>query len=403
MQPKPGWIELIYGSVKSGKSRTLIDKINSIKNAIDEEKFKREYLIIKHPFDDKEIKGKISSFNGGSIDAIERETAKDLVECVTKHTKFIFLGGIHLFDKDIIPLSKALIDNGVIIVATGINLTSDGDPYNYMPKIMTITDVYDIRAGECFTPGCGEDAYRSVKVEDHFEPRCMKCYYKTEKTPSLVVVTGPMFSQKTLELITKVKEKERKLELNPIKNYADEFMNKDLSAIFKWSKDKRYSLEKIVSHDGSSIDAIPVESIYQVTEYLQKNKHVGFVGFDEIQFFEEPYPLIKWLLEKGYSVYATCLKKDFRGEGFADVPKILTLANTIINKEAYCTICQKQPATETQRFIIENGIKKPAKYSDPVVLVAGKDLYTSACRSCHWVPDKPENKYYNILKLKLIS
>jgi len=403
MQTKPGWMELIYGSVKSGKSRSLISKINSIKNAIDEEKFNRETLIIKHPLDDNKTKGKISSFNEEKIDATECKTTKDIIKLVTKHTKFIFLGGIHLFDKDIVPFSKALINKGAIVVATGLNLTSDGKPYNYMPQIMTLTDVYNIEKGECFIPGCGENAYRSVKVNDHFEPRCMKCYYKTKKTPSLVVVTGPMFSQKTIELIAKEKEKKRKLKLNYIKNYADEFMNKDISAIFKWSKDKRYSLEKIVSHDGNSIDAIPVENNSQVIDYLQKNKQAGFVGFDEIQFFKEPYKLVKGLLEQGYSIYATCLKKDFRGEGFGDVPKILTLATTIINKEAYCTKCQKQPATETQRFIIENGIKKPANYNDPIILVAGEDLYTSSCRSCHWVPGKPENKYDNILKLKQIN
>jgi len=405
MPPNPGWIELIYGCVKSGKSRTLIDKINSVKNAIDKEKFKKEFLVVKHPLDDRETKGKISSFDGGSIDAIECETPKDLVECITKYTKFIFLGGVHLFGRDIVPLLKALVDTNVIIVATGINLTSKGKPYNYIPQIMTVTDVYDIRAGECFTPGCGEDAYRSVKVGDHFEPRCMKCYYKTEKKPSLVVVIGPMFSQKTLELIAKVKEKERKLKLNPIKNYKDEFMNKDLSAIFKWSKDKRYGLEKIVSHDGGSIDAIPVDNTSQVKSYLQKNKHIGFVGFDEIQFFKGAYPLINWLLEKGYSVYAVGLDENFKGEGFGDVPKILTLADTIISKEAYCTRCQKKKKKKTQRFVTDtiNGIKKPAKYDDPIVLVAGKDSYTSACRSCHWVPGKPLNKYDNILKLKKIN
>lgn len=403
MQPKSGWMELIYGSVKSGKSRYLISKINSIKNAIDEEKFNRESLIIKHPLDDNKTKKEISSFSEEKIDAIECKTTKEIVKQITKNTKYIFLGGIHLFDKDIVPLSKALIDNGVIIVATGINLTSDGEPYNYMPQIMTLTDVYNIEKGECFTSGCGEDAYRSIKVKDNFEPRCMKCYYGTKEKPSLTVVTGPMFSQKTIELIAKVKEKERKLELNIIKNYKNEFMNKDISAIFKWSKDKRYSLEKIVSHDNSFIDAIPVENTGQVVDYLQKNKHIGFVGFDEIQFFKEPYKMVKWLLEQGYPIYATCLKKNFKGEGFGDVPKILTLATTIINKEAYCTICQKQPATETQRFVIENGIKKPANYNDPTILVAGEDLYTSSCRSCHWVPGKPPNKYDNILKLKQIN
>lgn len=382
MPLNPGWIELIYGCVKSGKSRALIDKINSIKNAIDEEKFEKEFLVVKHPLDDKETQGKISSFDGKNIDAIECETAKDLVEHVTKHTKFIFLSGVHLFDRDIVPLLKALVDINVIIVTTGINLTAKGEPYNYMPQIMTITDVYDIRAGECFTSGCGENAYRSIKVNDHFEPRCMKCYYKTEKTPDLVVVTGPMFSQKTLELIAKTKEKERKLELNPVKN-EDGFMNKDISAIFKWSEDKRYDLEKIVSHDGNSINAIPIESNSQVINYLKINKQVGFVGFDEIQFFKDPYPLIKELLERGYPIYITCLKEDFRGEGFGDVPKILTLANIIISKEAYCTRCQKQPATKAQRFIIKNGIKTPANYNDPVILVGGKESYTSVCRSCH--------------------
>ncbi len=396
-----GWMEIITGPVKSGKSSALIGKISSFINAIDKERLKKELLIIKHPLDDKNTTKKISSFNKEQVDATESKTADNLVNLINKNTKYIFISGIHHFDDNIVPLCKALINTGRTIIATGINLTSEGKPYKNMPELMTLSDSYEIRTGECFN--CGNNAYRTIKIKDKFEPRCMKCYYNSEKEPSLTVVAGPMFSSKTIELITEINQKRNKIEQRPIKNYTNEFMNKDISAIFKWSKDKRYSSKKIVSHNGNSIDAILVEKIDEIIDYLKRNPQIGFVGVDEIQFFDNSYYLVNNLLKKGYDIFVTCLKKDFRGEGFGDVPKILTLANTIINKEAYCTRCQKQPATETQRFIIKNGIKTPANYNDPVVLVGGKESYTAVCRSCHWVPGKPENKYYNILKLKNIN
>ena len=66
------------------------------------------------------------------------------------------------------------------------------------------------------------------------------------------------------------------------------------------------------------------------------------------------------------------------------MPELLSRAEYVTKLQAICQVCGA-PATRTQRLI--NG--KPAKYSDPVVLVGAKEQYEARCRHCHVVLGKP--------------
>jgi len=384
-----GWMELVVGPVKSGKSGSLISSINSFRGAINKEISDKELLVVKHPNDDKDLRHKISSFHKENIDAIECETADELVNLVNKNTKYIFISGIHLFDKNIVDLCDELVMSNRKIVASGINLTYDGKPYGNMPELMAMADSYEIKRPICKFKFCSEEAYRTQKtIENKFEPRCLTHYsfknrpdYKpflTNQMPSLEIVVGPMFSGKTNDLFIKV----------------NQLKSKDNVAIFKWNKDKRYSHKYIISHNKDKIPAINIENAEEIKSYLEKHKEIGYVIIDEIQFIEGSYNLVNNLLYQGYQIFATGLKRDFRRKPFGDVPKLLTIADNIINKEAYCYKCG-HPATETQRIITKNGADYPASYDDPTVLVGGKESYKAACRLHHKIKNAPENKYNN--------
>ncbi len=104
---------------------------------------------------------------------------------------------------------------------------------------------------------------------------------------------------------------------------------------------------------------------------------------------------------QGHQVYATTLLRDFRREYFPQVPELLCLADRIDNM--HYGICNNtefsgrrncsHPAVETQRFIEKNGIKKPASYNDPIILVGATDYYATSCRDCHRVLDEPAKRF----------
>lgn len=181
----------------------------------------------------------------------------------------------------------------------------------------------------------------------------------------LEVITGPMFSGKSSELIRRIR----------VANIAEQKV-----IIFKHSIDDRYDKEHITTHDGERVKSIAVSN---VSEILNKLKNVEFdvVAIDEAQFFgEELVSLCKELVKLKYRVIVAGLDMDFRGEPFTPIPDLLAIADKIIKLKAVCSKC-KGEASLTQRFI--SG--KYAKYSDPVLVVGAKNKYEARCRNCHVV------------------
>ena len=82
------------------------------------------------------------------------------------------------------------------------------------------------------------------------------------------------------------------------------------------------------------------------------------------------------------------LDREFRGEPFTFMPRLLAMAEYVTKLTAVCVKCGA-PATRTQRIV--NG--KPAKYNDPIVLIGAEESYEARCRRCHKVYRKP--KPYN--------
>lgn len=176
------------------------------------------------------------------------------------------------------------------------------------------------------------------------------------------VIVGPMYSGKSEELIRRVRRA----------NIA-----KQKVQVFKHSVDDRYSKADVVSHCGNKVEAIPVKDSAELLEKLEKDTKV--VAIDEVQFFENGIThTIEELAERDIRVICAGLDMDFRGEPFGPIPRLVAVAEKVDKINAICLVCGN-PATRTQRLI--NG--KPAKYSDPIVLVGAQDSYEARCRKCH--------------------
>ena len=156
---------------------------------------------------------------------------------------------------------------------------------------------------------------------------------------------------------------------------ADQFVQ-----VFKPAIDIRYNAHSVQTHDGLSVEAIPVENTSALRALIDW-EHVQVVAIDEVQFFDEPvFDLCRELASYGVRVIVAGLNMDFRGEPFGVMPKLMACARTVDILDAICDEC-KGPATMTQRLI--DG--QPACYDDPIILVAGSDSYEARCADCHKV------------------
>lgn len=193
--------------------------------------------------------------------------------------------------------------------------------------------------------------------------------YIKQREGWIEVITGPMFAGKTEELIRRVKRLE--------------FAKQNI-IVFKPLMDNRYAENEVVSHNNNRTRSIDINKAKEIMEYVDDYTEV--VVIDEIQFLDEDaVEICEYLADHGIRVIVSGLDRDFRGEPFSFMPKLMSLAEEVTKLSAICVKCHT-PATRTQRII--NG--KPASYNDPIILVGAQDSYEARCRHCHDVPDRPQ-------------
>ncbi len=180
------------------------------------------------------------------------------------------------------------------------------------------------------------------------------------------VVTGVMFSGKSEELIRRVRRA---------------LIARRRVQVFKSAVDTRYGgVERISSHNGSEVTAVPVHTSRELLELAHPGTQVFAV--DEVQFLDDGIvDVLQLLADCGARVLVAGIDMDFRGEPFGPMPRLLTVAETVDKLHAICMRCGS-PATRNQRLV--DG--EPAPYEAPIVQVGGGESYEARCRRCHRVP-----------------
>lgn len=180
------------------------------------------------------------------------------------------------------------------------------------------------------------------------------------------VVAGVMFSGKSEELIRRVRRA---------------IIARKRVQVFKSHLDARYAgIYAISSHDGRTVDAIPVDSSRDIVMRLDPGAQV--VAIDEAQFLDAGVvALATDLAARGRRVILAGTDTDFRGEPFGPMPTLMCVAELVDKLHAICVLCGN-PASRNQRLI--DG--RPAPYDSPTIMVGGSDSYEARCRACHQVP-----------------
>lgn len=169
------------------------------------------------------------------------------------------------------------------------------------------------------------------------------------------VICGSMFSGKTEELIRRLKRVE--------------FAQQKL-LLFKPAIDNRYHEEQVVSHKGSSLEAIPVANSSEILKHWKKER---VVAIDEAQFFDEGLTAIcNDLAKHGVRVIIAGLDMDYLGQPFGPMPNLLCMAEYVTKVHAICVSCGNL-AQYSHRTTKDEG----------QVLVGAVEKYEPLCRSCY--------------------
>ena len=172
------------------------------------------------------------------------------------------------------------------------------------------------------------------------------------KSGWIEVICGSMFSGKTEELIRRLRRA---------------IIAKQRVEIFKPIIDNRYDVNKVVSHDDTSIHSTPVQTASQII--LLANSF-DVVGIDEAQFFDmELASVCNQLANAGVRVIVAGLDMDFQGNPFGPIPSLVATAEFVTKVHAVCIECGEL-ANYSYRKVSE----------DDLVVIGEKEAYEPLCR-----------------------
>jgi len=186
------------------------------------------------------------------------------------------------------------------------------------------------------------------------------------------VIAGVMFSGKSEELIRRVRRA---------------IIARKRVQVFKSHLDARYAgIYAISSHDGRTVEAVPVDSSAQIAQCLDPGAQV--VAIDEAQFLDASIvDIATSLAARGRRVILAGTDTDFRGEPFGPMPALMAVAEVVDKLHAICVLCGG-PASRNQRLVEGH----PARYDSPIVQIGGAESYEARCRACHQVPRRDEDQ-----------
>ncbi|MDR9798534.1 thymidine kinase, partial [Aeribacillus pallidus] len=129
-----GWLEVICGSMFSGKSEELIRRIRRAQFA------KQEVKVFKPTIDNRYREDAVVSHNGNSVIAIPVATPAEMFRYISAATDVVAIDEVQFFSDDIIDVVQTLADRGYRVIAAGLDQDFRGEPFGPVPALMAIAE-----------------------------------------------------------------------------------------------------------------------------------------------------------------------------------------------------------------------------------------------------------------------
>lgn len=153
-----GWIELICGSMFSGKTEELIRRL------IRAEIAKQKVQVFKPRLDERYKANKVSSHRGSYFQATVVESAEEIFSLIDPDTNVIGIDEVQFFDWRITELCTTLADSNRRVLLAGLDLDFRGEPFGPMPLLLAMAENITKLQAICMV--CGALASRTQRLID---------------------------------------------------------------------------------------------------------------------------------------------------------------------------------------------------------------------------------------------
>ncbi len=142
-----GWIELVCGSMFSGKTEELIRRVVRAKIA------KQKVQVFKPAIDTRYKANKVSSHSGSHYKAITVDNTSQIADLIEEDTDVVAIDEVQFFDWQISDLCDKLANQGRRVILAGLDLDFRGEPFGPMPLLMAQAEMVDKVQAICVVCG----------------------------------------------------------------------------------------------------------------------------------------------------------------------------------------------------------------------------------------------------------
>jgi len=128
-----GWIEVICGSMFSGKTEELIRRLKRAEFA------KQKILIFKPSTDVRYSESKVVSHDSNEIISMSVSSSKEIIQ-LSKDIDVVALDEAQFFDDGIVDACNELANGGKRVIVAGLDMDYEGNPFGPMPNLMAIAE-----------------------------------------------------------------------------------------------------------------------------------------------------------------------------------------------------------------------------------------------------------------------
>eukprot|EP00730_Choanoeca_flexa_P003935 TRINITY_DN11541_c1_g2_i5.p1 TRINITY_DN11541_c1_g2~~TRINITY_DN11541_c1_g2_i5.p1 ORF type:complete len:331 (+),score=32.21 TRINITY_DN11541_c1_g2_i5:80-1072(+) len=181
------------------------------------------------------------------------------------------------------------------------------------------------------------------------------CHRASHDDGAIHMIVGPMFSGKSTELLRRVKRQS---------------VASKRCLLIKYSKDTRYGLEGVITHDQQQSTA---KACTVLEEARSEAADYDVIGIDEGQFFPDLVEFSEEMANEGKLIIIAALDGTFQRKPFSSVMELIPLAESVVKLSAVCMICNRDAA-----------FSKRLGNETEVELIGGADKYIAVCRKCYF-------------------
>lgn len=176
-----GWVEVICGSMFSGKSEELIRRVRRATFG------NLSVRVFKPSIDNRYAEEAVVSHNGNSVMAYAVNSAHDMMHFLEDKVDIVGIDEAQFFDDSLVDVVDQIANQGIRVIVAGLDTDFRGEPFGPMPQLMALSE--SVTKLNAICPVCGSPASRTqrlingkpasyddpvilVGASESYEPRC---------------------------------------------------------------------------------------------------------------------------------------------------------------------------------------------------------------------------------------